>query len=38
MRFTIAKLTVRGLIALIGVSVLTLELSRAALRLAIRWL
>ncbi len=38
MRLWAAKWTVRGLITLIGLSVLTLELSRAALRAAVRWL
>ncbi len=38
MRFWLAKRAVRGLIVLIGVSILTLELSRSALRRAVRWL
>jgi hypothetical protein len=38
MRLWAAKVTVRALITLIGVSVVTLELSRAALRAAVRWL
>ena len=38
MRLTLAKLTVRTLIVMIGASVVVLELSRAALRMAIRWL
>ena len=37
-RFWLAKHVVRALIVLIGVSILTLQLSRAALRGAIRWL
>ena len=38
MRFWAAKHVVRALIVMIGVSILTLEMSRAALRMAIRWL
>jgi hypothetical protein len=38
MRFWIAKHVVRALIVMIGVSILTLQMSRAALRMAIRWL
>ncbi|MDA8312843.1 MAG: hypothetical protein M0Z46_19970 [Actinomycetota bacterium] len=38
LRFWAAKHVVRALIVLIGVSILTLQLSRAALRGAIRWL
>lgn len=38
MRFWLAKHAVHALIVLIGVSILTLELSRSALRMAVRWL
>jgi len=38
MRYTFAKWSVRGLIVLIGASVLVLEISRAALKMAVRWL
>lgn len=38
MRFWLAKRAVRILVVLIGVSILTLEMARAALRLAVRWL
>ena len=38
MKFWLAKHAVRGLIVVIGVMVIALELSRAMLRTAVRWL
>lgn len=38
MKFWIGKWILRILIVTIGVSILTLEMSRAALRAAVRWL
>jgi hypothetical protein len=38
MRLWLATRTVRLLIVVIGISILTLEVARSALRLAIKWL